>query len=366
MKRILIYGLKEPIGGVENVVLSYTAQFPTDEIVCDYTMFSTSFSREEEVIARGGRVCYLPNRMRHRTAYLRALESVFQTGQYDAVWVNLAGLTNIDVLRFAKRYGVPIRIAHSHGTRLYWTGALMRWLVPLLHYWHKPFITRYATHFWCCSRQAGEFLFPRKVHDRLTVLRNAVDTTVFCADADRRDATRRALGLENTKVIGHVARLSPEKNQAFLLEVFAQIYREDPHVRLLMIGDGECRAALEAQAESLNIRDGVLFLGFQADTVDYYRACDVFVLPSLSEGLGISLIEAQACGVPCVASDAVPLEADATNAVRFVGLDQPISVWCDAIKQQLDMNIPQATQAIRKASYDLKTEVQKVLDFFQR
>ncbi|MBQ9963497.1 MAG: glycosyltransferase [Clostridia bacterium] len=366
MKRILIYGLKDPIGGVENVVLSYTERFPSEEIVCDYLLFGTSFSQEPSITARGGKVYYLPHRVRQRAAYRRALHAVFQTHTYDAVWVNLAGLTNIDVLRFAKAYGVPVRIAHSHGTRLYWSGLLMRFLVPLFHYLHKPFIARYATHFWGCSQPAGEFLFPRTVHDRLTVLHNAVDTAVFCADAERRSAMRRSLRLENATVIGHVARLSPEKNQGFLLDVFEQIHQQFPETRLLIVGDGECREALQEKAAQLHITDCVLFCGFQSETADYYRACDVFVLPSLSEGLGISLIEAQACGVPCVASAAVPREADVTDAVRFIGLDEPLSVWCKAITEQFGRTIPDAAQRIQKAEYDLATESKKLQEFFKR
>ncbi len=365
MKRILIYGLKDPIGGVENLILSYVSRFPCERIVCDYVVFGSPFSREAEITARGGRVYVLPNRIRRPLQYRKALRTVFENERYDAVWANFAGLTNLDVLRVGKRYGVPIRIAHSHGTRLYWTGRLMRVLVPLFHTVNKPKVKRYATHFWACSQPAGRFLFPPAVWERVSVLPNAVDTAVFSPSAEKRQEMRRSLGLDNAPVVGHIARLSAEKNQLFLLEAFQALYQRCKDARLLLVGDGECRELLEDAAQRLGIADAVIFTGFQTDTAAYYRACDVFVLPSLSEGLGLSLIEAQACGVPCIASTAVPKEADVTDTVRFLDLQEPISVWADAMEQAIGQAVPNAAAAIRNAGYDLSCEADKLLEFFE-
>ena len=364
MKRVLIYGLKDPVGGVENLLLTYTSCFPKDEIVCDYLMFSCPFSKEEEIRKRGGTVWYLPSRIKRRRAYRREIRRIFEQNRYDAVWVNVAGLTNIDALKYAKRYGVPVRIVHSHGTRLYWTGRLMKYLVPLLHTLHKRGIHRVATHFWACSKPAGEFMFPSRVWQRLRVIHNAVDTAVFCPDDARRADTRVALGLQDAVVVGHIARLCAEKNQDFLLDIFAEVYRKDPRARLLLVGDGDLYAALVDKAQQLGLTEAVIFTGFRTDVADLCRACDVFVLPSLAEGLGLSLIEAQACGVPCVASDAVPAEADVSGYVQFVGLDQPASVWGDTVLSLVNTTIPEPTAAVETAEYSLKQEAQKLVRFF--
>ncbi len=364
MKRILVYGLKEPIGGVEKVVLSYASHFPSEDILCDYLIFGNDFSCESEIQRCGGTVFYLPNRIKHRKAYTEKLRSIFAEQQYDAVWANFSGLTNIDMLKLAKRFGVPIRVAHSHCAKLYWTGRLMRYLVPLFHYINKSVIHRYATHFWACSDLAGTFMFPSVTHNKLTVIRNAVDTACFFADEEKRSAMRKQLGIEDAFVVGHIARMSAEKNQSFMLDVFKDLHDCYEKARLLFVGDGELRSLLMDKAKELGIANEVIFTGFQTDVADYYRASDVFLMPSTSEGLGLSLIEAQACGVPCVASDAVPREADVTGYVRFLHLDEPIKKWSDTLLEFKNVTIPNAVTAVNDAGYGLDAEAKKVGDFF--
>lgn len=364
MKKILIFGLKEPIGGVEKIVSSYIWNFPRNKVVCDFIIFGNKFSLEKEIIEKGGKVFYLPNRIKSRREYKTKIEAIFKENKYDAVWANFSGLTNIDVLKLGKKYGVPVRIAHSHAAALTWNGRIMKYLVPLFHNKNKAVIDKYATDFWGCSKPAGDFMFPKRIKEKVKVVNNAVDTSVFCPDLDKRLAVRKELGLGDSFVVCHIARMCKEKNQMFMLEVFKELLKKENNAKLLFVGDGELKQEIIQKAKSLKIMDNIIFTGFKTQVADYYKASDVFLFPSICEGLGLSLIEAQACGLPCVASNMVPFEADITGCVKFVGLDEPINVWVDAILEISRKEITDASSALKKANYDIKTEAEKMCDFF--
>ena len=336
MNRVLVYGLKDPAGGVEQVVMEYaksmTAQF---DISFDFIVFSQEFSLEKEIEGLGCRVVRLPVRRKNLSGYKKAMAALFETNQYCAVWGNYSGLTNIDILTLAKKHGVPVRIVHSHVSRLYWGSAVMKYVVHVLHAYNKSRLTRYATHYFACSRVAMEFMIPQKVQTQTVFLRNAVDTARFCPDAAIRQRTRATLGIaENAVVVGHVARMCDVKNQSFLLKIMAQIAKQAPDARLLFVGDGELRPQLEEKARQLGITDRVIFTGSRRDVPDLLRAMDVYVLTSFSEGLSVSAVEAQASGLPCVLSAAVSEETDVSGAVRFVSLEESTQVWADAILAQ--------------------------------
>ncbi|MBQ5810643.1 MAG: glycosyltransferase [Clostridia bacterium] len=365
MKKVLIFGVKvHPIGGVENVVMSYTRRLSKD-IICDYVMFGADSPFEEEIKARGGKVFYLPNRVKHKAAYKKAFNRVLREGGYDAVWGNYSGLTNIDLLKLGKKHRVPVRIAHSHACALTWGNPIMRFLVPLFHYMNKGAIAEYATHFWACSKEAGEFMFPKRVQDKLEIVNNAIDIADFCPDAAKRKAKREELGVDDKFVVGHIARMSEEKNQFFMLDVFREFLKSKPEARLLFVGSGDIEGALKAKAEADGLGEKVLFQGFRTDVADYHRAADIFLFPSIVEGLGLSLIEAQACGVPCVASANVPRTADISGCVDFVGLDEPIELWCRALHNMGEKAICEPEEKVRKANFDINEEAAKMSSFFK-
>ena len=366
MRKILICGLKDPLGGIERIVKSYTDRFPLNEVICDYIVIGSKFSLEREIIEKGGKVFYLPNRVKHRITYKRKLKQIFIDNTYDAVWANLSGLTNIDVLKLGKRHRVPLRIVHAHLSRFTWTGWWMRYLVPLFHYKNQLVVDKYATNYWACSESAGKFLFPKRLWDQIVYIHNAVDTAQFCPDAEKTMRIRRDLEVENNFVVGHMARMCKEKNQLFLLEIFHQLLVLQSNAKLLFVGDGEQREQIMERADELGIREHILFTGFTTDTVPYYRASNVFCLPSLNEGLPLTVIEAQACGVPCVVSPIIPKSANITGCVKYVGLDQSAAEWSAALLETAQQKIENASAAVKSAGYDIDEEAQKLYAFFQK
>ncbi len=367
-KRILVYGPKDPIGGVEKIVLEYVKNIIAThkDVSFDFLMYGKNFSLEKELTNLGCRVIYLPSRFRHYFKYKKAIEEVFANNRYIAVWGNYSGLTNIDLLVLAKKYYVPVRIAHSHNSRLTWKNSLTKYIVIFMHYYNKFFVKDFTTDFWACSNLAGEFMFPKSVYKDIRMVVNAVDVSKFYPNKELGDKIRKELNIEkNDLVIGHVARMCYQKNQLVLLGVMAEIVKKVPNAKLLMIGDGELRNQLELEVKRLNIENSVLFLGQRADIPDLLRAMDVFVLTSRFEGLAVSAVEAQACGVPCVLPTSVSKETDITGFVEFVSLDDNYDAWSEKILKISKIDFSNATEKIINSGYEIRSASENLWLAFQ-
>jgi len=355
MDRVLVYGLKDPVGGVEQVVMNYIRQIvERHNLRFDLLVFGDSFSQEEACNRLGCRVLYVPVRRRDPVRYKKRIGQIFAENRYCAIWCNYSGLTNIDMLVLGKKYGVPVRIAHAHASRLYWGSTLMKFAVPILHGMNSLRLVKFATDYWACSNQAGAFMFPDKVRYRVKMIRNAVDTRSLCPDRDKRNQMRAELGFgEKTCVVGHVARMCAVKNQPFLLQVAAEMVHIHPDTKLLFVGDGENRGELETLADKLQLNDHVIFTGERQDVPDLLRAMDVFVLPSFSEGLSLSAVEAQACGLPCVVSDGISRQTDLTGNMTFLPLGLGTVEWAREIWQHAGSFTEEPQKKLAERGFDI-------------
>ncbi|MBO5412323.1 MAG: glycosyltransferase [Clostridia bacterium] len=357
-KRILVYGLKDPAGGIEKIVYDYVKTITQDhpDVSFDFLQFAKPFSMEKQFTDLGCRMFYLPARGRKYFQYKRAMETIFSENRYVAVWGNYTGLTNIDLLVLAKKYHVPVRIAHSHNSRLAWGRPYMKYVVYGMHTYNKLWVDDYATDFWACSDVAGKYLFPKKTHGHLRMIYNAVDVDTFQKNAERRAKVREELGIQkDALVVGHVARLCYQKNQGYLLRVMAELVKLQPQALLLVVGDGELRGQLESQAKELGIWDNVRFLGVRQDVSSLLQAMDVFVLTSHYEGLPVSAVEAQASGVPCVLSTAVSEQTDISGLVAYVALESGYRAWAEKIVEQSRVRTDNVKEKIIENGYEIRT-----------
>lgn len=362
MNSVLVYGLKDPVGGVEHAVMEYVRNMTSRfDITFDFLCFSDSFSLEKEITGLGCRVINIPNRKKNPVRYKKAIAQLFRDNTYCAIWANYSGLSNIDVLILGKKHAVPVRIAHSHVSRLYWGSPIMKYVVKFLHGYNKHRVKQYANVYLACSRLARNFMFPEEVWQETMLIRNAVDIERFHPDADNRQTVREKFGFEqNQLIVGHVARLCEVKNQGFLLKIMAQLICEKPDAMLLLVGDGELRGQLEAQAAELGIEDHVIFTGSRRDIPDLLHAMDVYVLTSFSEGLSVSTVEAQACGLPCVLSATVSEETDISGVVDFISLKESSKVWADAIVRQSKRKVLDPTEQIACHGYEISNAAENM------
>lgn len=357
LKRILVYGPKDPVGGVEKIVFEYVKNIMKnhDDVSFDFLQYGSGFSMEKEITDLGCRVLYLPGR-KNFFAYKSALRRIFAENKYSAVWGNYSGLTNIDLLTFAKKYNVPVRIAHSHSSKFYWGNALMRFVVPTLHYLNSLRIGACGTHFFACSDSAGEFMFPSWLQNRVEIVPNAVDLSKFTRDPEKRADARAEFSIaDDNVVVGHVARMCEVKNQSFLLESIAAALKLNPKVKLLFVGDGEYREIVEEKIKALGITDAVILTGQREDAARLYQAMDVFVLTSFSEGLSVSAVEAEASGVPCVLPTTVSKQTDISGCVKFLPLEEGKDEWAKTMLEWAECDTACARENIIKSGFDMQT-----------
>lgn len=296
-------------------------------------------------------------RLHHPLAYLKCLIGEIRKGKFDVVHAHGNSGTLFLEMYAAKKAGVKVRIAHCHNNSCKY---------KILHYLLKPFLNKLYTHALACSEQAASWLFTKKS----TVLNNAIKTSDFIFSQSKRDQIRHDYGLNNEFVILNVGRLTLQKNQLFLLHIMNQLVAIKPDVKLLIVGDGELLDEYSSYIVHHNLSDSVILTGRQNNISAFYQAADLFVFPSVFEGLGLALIEAQASGLDCIASDMVPIEANVAYSVKYIKLEEHF--WIDEIiskMSQLDAikrknKSDESVKQIKQNGYDISLNAQKLLDIY--
>lgn len=254
-------------------------------------------------------------------AFLRKL---MRENRYDIVHIHIVGKYALLAARAAKRCGVPCRVFHCHNPRdaRGWKGELLRlrYDVPAMGM---------CTHFAACSQSAGESFFGSRPFQ---VIRNTMDLDAVHFTAEGRSAVRQEYGIGAATVLfGTVCRQARQKNPFFIVDVFVQLRQRVPDCRFLWVGSGPQEEAVRDYAAQKGVADAMIFAGNRSDVGRFYSAMDVFLLPSLFEGLGIVFLEAQACGAVTYASDAVPRDTGVTELIHYLPLSQPAEAWADTI-----------------------------------
>ena len=364
MTRLLIFGLKDPAGGVESAVMAYARHFDRSAITADFAVFGEDFSLAPEIASLGGQTLYMPVRRRDPLGYRAAAERIFRENRYDAVWCHFSGLTNLDFLTKAKQRGIPLRVAHAHTASLPWGSPLMKYPVIAAHEKNKRVIADHATHLFACSRRSAAFMYGEKNAAKVRIVPNAADLSRF-AVSDGKDA-REELGIpEDAFVVGHVGRMCVAKNQKFLIDIFTALHRMNPKAVLLFVGDGELHDEVHAYAAASGCRDAILFTGARNDVDRLYGAMNVFCLPSLTEGFPVTAVEAQACGLPCVVSaQAVEESVNISGAVRFVLLSASPEAWAQALLSAGAQGKRDCRQVLEQAGFEIVSAAKTLQDFF--
>lgn len=325
-----VLGRMDP-GGVETWLMHVLRHIDRQKFQMDFCTLSGQpglFDREIETL--GSKV--IPCRLgRNPFLFARRFRRILREGRYDVVHSHVHHFSGA-ILRWVHAERVPIRIAHSHNTSDGKPSSRSRRIYRM---WMVSWIQRYITHGLACSKEAAAALFGDGwgTDDRFRVLYYGIDLGPFEAPFNRSEV-RRELGIPaDAPVVGHVGRFNPQKNHSFLLQVAAAVAEIRPQVHFLFVGDGPLRPEIEAQARDLGLSDRVHFAGIQRDVPRLMRGCmDVFLMPSLFEGLPLVLLEAQAAGLPCVLSDVIAESADVVRPLlRRLSLSQPASAWGEAV-----------------------------------
>lgn len=348
--RVLQVGMSPYYGGTEAFLMSQYRAIDKSKVQFDFlNVYDKKIACQDEIESMGGKIYHL-NMARHQgvRAYYKNLDDFFKTNAkaFDVVHCNYQSLINIDILKYAKRYGIKMRIAHAHNAGY---GVNPSYKQKLLILANKMMLRKYATHYYACSTLAAEWMFGRNA----IIIKNAINCEKYLYDDVTRKSVRENLKITDAFVVMFVGRLDPQKNPLFLLEVFKEIRKMRADAQLLIIGDGILRQEVEVKLSTLGIEDSVKMLGSREDVASLLQAADVFLLPSKFEGLGIVLIEAQAASLPCFTSEeVVPAEVDVTGLVSFIPLENSAKMWANTIVTNAKKTRENQYDTIKAAGYD--------------
>ena len=320
-------------GGVETWLVQLLRVADPRELRMDFLVSFAAPGAYDEEIARLGGAVVPCERPAAPARYARTLRRVLrERGPYHVVHAHLHHFSGLP-LALAARAGVPVRVAHSHlDTRqLDATAALPRRAYLSLM---NGALRRWATHGLAASDVAAEALFgPRWREDpRFSIVRCGLDFSPFRAHLEPRHV-RASLGVApDALLVGHVGRFDPQKNHRFVLQIFEALARRAPQAVLVLVGAGPLRAAVEEEARSRGLGGKVVFAGVRPDVPDVLRSLDLFLFPSLREGLPLSILEAQAAGLPIVLSDAITREVELLPELfTWRSLRDPAEAWAEAL-----------------------------------
>jgi glycosyltransferase involved in cell wall biosynthesis len=345
--------------GVSNVVMGYIRNIDPSKFIIDVAIYLPSDENLiKEVEAKKGKVYQLPNiSFPFASEYRRGFAELLKGTEYPLIHGHLPTAAFL-FLKEAKRKGVPHRIIHAHscGTE----GSLKRLRNRAL----MMLIPLYANHYAACSDAAAAYVYGNARGS--LVLPNATEPERFKFDMDKRREMRKALNIKDGELcIGHVGRFTAIKNHSFLLNAFNELLQARPDAKLVLVGDGELRGAIERQIRELNLEQAVRLTG-ECDNPDAYcQAFDQFWFPSIKEGLGVAGLEAQCAGLPCLFSENIPREIRVIERnVKFLAIDSP-KKWAEAALQTGEIERLDTTGEFYRRGLDISTQIKKLENSYE-
>lgn len=347
-------------GGAETMVMNYYRNVDRSKVQFDFMVHrSKRGAYDDEIEALGGKIFRFPA-VRPWTAreYKKRLKKFFiEHKEYQIIHVHMSELGCYALIE-AKKAGVQVRICHAHNKpHVFNLKMLGRW-------YFKKKMRPYITHMFVCGNEAGKWLFGGENQDKFYQLNNAIDAEDFRFDLEKRNIIRKELGIEDKLVIGNVGRFHYQKNHPFLIDVFREVYKQQPDAHLLLIGDGADRMSVEKKVRNLGLSEVVSFLGVREDISDLLQAMDVFLFPSLNEGLSVASIEAQSAGLPCLISDQVPIECKKTDLVQQISLGDATTVWAEKVLAAAQVKREDTFEQIKAAGFDIHQNAKKLQQFY--
>lgn len=346
--------------GLETLIMNIYRNIDRTKVQFDFLVHYTArFDYDDEIETMGGRIHRLSIREDNNfPGYLMALKTFFKTHpEYKVVHGHMESFGFL-YSRAARKAGVKTIIAHSHNALIEPT---IKGVVKSMM--NRPW-KHYANVLFACSEKAGDYMFRGA---KYTVLTNGIRCEDFVYNPEVRAECRHELGIEDKIVLGHIGRFDPQKNHSFLLDIFTAYAQKHHDAVLLMIGEGALMQDVRAKVETLGISGQVRFMGVRADTSRLYQAMDMFLLPSLFEGLPVVGIEAQSAGLPMLVADTVTTELCVTPFVEMLPLTAAPAVWADKMDDMIGrLTRCNTLEAMNAAGYNIRNTADYLQDFYCR
>lgn len=329
MKRIKVLMLVPNLfvaNGVASFVMNYLRNLNHEEVQVDIASYKEGDSiYYTEVEAAGGKMFFLPG-IKNLPEHVKVCNKILSDGRYDIIHDNTLHIS-IPMMWCAKRQGVPVRILHSHSSKLGETRKK-----ELRNRAFCPILRSLATDYLACSKIAGQMMFGNR---KFTVLPNVIRAEKYRFDSAARENVRRKMNTQDRFVIGSVGRLAIEKNPFFAMDVFECLQKQVPNAEYWWVGSGPLEKSVQDYVNQKGLSENVRLLGSRDDVTSLYQGMDVFFLPSFFEGLPVTGVEAQAMGLPMVVSDTVTCEMVYTDLVDYVCLSDTSETWASRLETAL-------------------------------
>lgn len=343
-------------GGLETMIMNYYRHIDRELVQFDFLVHrEKTGDYEKEIDNLGGKIYHMPVLNPFSIIYKKKLGDFFiGHPEYDIIHVHQDCLSSV-ILKVAKEHGVKVRIAHSHAS-----SQDKNFKYPIKLFFRR-YIPEYATELMACGKEAGEWMFCGAQYH---ILANAIEIKKYSYNKNKRRTVREEFGIEEDElIIGHIGRFSPPKNHSFLIDIFSVIQKKKK-CRLLLVGDGNLKKEIREKVQKLGLLEKVIFAGVRSDVPDLLQAMDIFVFPSLYEGLGIVAVEAQAAGLPCVLSDKIPDAAVITKLVKKISLESTAEMWAEAVVTLIGSKREDTYESIKSAGFDIEQNAIKLQEFY--
>ena len=350
------------LGGAETTLMNYYRNIDKSKVQFDFFVGSSDIKRhyEDEAISLGAKIykyTYRWWRVNELIRFMMYFVGVFKNNrEIKAIHIHhYIPTLVVPLLMLAYFARVPVRIVYS-------TAQMPK--AGLKQKLFRPMVRVLSTHWLCGSMKAGISLFGEKYKDKLIISPRARDIELFRYDLTQRNVMRNNLGISDRFVLLHVGRLHEQKNHAFLFEILPEVLKKCPNLVLLVVGTGHLHEPLMKKVSELELSEVVHFLGTRNDVSDLMQAADIFLMPSLFEGLPGAAVEAQAAGLPCLLADTISKEAKIIKPVEFLPIDKSVDIWAERILAYQNYERSSTTETLRQAGYDIRNASKNLEAFY--
>lgn len=350
MKRVLCILSNMNAGGAETFLMKIYRQLDKNMYQMDFCInVKEPCFYEEEILQKGGKIYRIPSKSEGLRVFADKLYNVVKLNNYKYILRITSNAAGFFDLKIAKKAGAKVCCARSSNSS---DGG--SWKAVLIHRISRFLFDKYLDVRIAPSELAAMYTFGKR--KKVNILHNAIDLGTYHYKAEGRMKVRKECGfIDSDIVVGHVGRFMAQKNHSFLLDVFYYLHKENPKYKLLLIGKGELEETLKKKINDLKLNNAVVFAGVRNDIPDVMSAMDIFVFPSLYEGMPNTVIEAQATGLPCVIADTITREANIANLVTYLPL-RDAKEWADTVKNNIGGPRVDTERLFRENKYDIESQ----------
>ena len=360
VKRVLVIGLTERMGGVETFIYNTTRFSNKDKYVYDFLVHGTDGTVFQKEITKfynnENHFFFVPSFKKNPFSAIKALHKFYKENdnRYDFVHLETGAASEIVyVFPYCLSNSFKL-ITHSHNGNGY---------SPFINSLFKPVVNLSSSVKLACSVEAAKWLFGKRNLSKVKIINNGIDTNRFTFNEASRRKIRNQYGIhDDTLLIGHIGRFSEQKNHKFILEIFRKIREKEPNAKLMLIGVGELQEEIKKRVNQLGMEDNVIFGGLKSNTEDLYSAFDVFLMPSLYEGLPIVGIEAQSEGLPCFFSSNISGFIKITSNANILSLDDEPEIWANKVIRswKASQNRKDYSKVVLNKGFSIKSTVKEL------